>query len=172
MRPAFLLGVLEMESRLGQNVGTGNWRYDMYNCYRERGWVTFAENQKNAFLGICRQLGIDPDSQPVSARPSAYKGCGGAMGIAQFMPLTWMGYKDEISQKTDGDFPNPWDPKDAFTAAAIKLARDGANMQNEAGERRAYSIYLSGGTGLMYHHHVTKAINLAEEFRQEYTEVY
>lgn len=172
MRPAFLLGVLEMESRLGQNVGTGNWNYDMYQCYREKGWVTYAEKLKNAFVGICNELGLDPDSQSVSARPSAYQGCGGAMGIAQFMPTTWMGYKDRIIQNTDGDFPNPWDPKDAFTAAAIKLARDGANMKNEKGERRAYSIYLSGGTSYMYHDHVTKAINLAEEFRQEYPEVY
>jgi peptidoglycan hydrolase CwlO-like protein len=172
MRPAFLLGVLEMESRLGQNVGSGNWEYDMYQCYKEKGWITYAEKLKNAFVGICNQLGIDPDSQPVSARPSAYSGCGGAMGIAQFMPTTWMGYKDEIMQNTDGDFPNPWKPEDAFTAAATKLARDGANMKNEEGERRAYSIYLSGGTGMMYHAHVNKALSLAEEFRKEYPEVY
>src|SRR3989344_1422218 len=30
IRPAFLLAILEIESRLGQNVGTGNWKDDMY----------------------------------------------------------------------------------------------------------------------------------------------
>src|SRR3989338_34453 len=33
IRPAFLLAILEIESRLGQNVGTGNWKDDMYECY-------------------------------------------------------------------------------------------------------------------------------------------
>lgn len=144
IRPAYLLGVLENESRLGLNVGTGNWRTDMYQCNLNRGYITMGTNLKNAFLQICQELGLSPDSQKVSAKPSAYKGCGGAMGIAQFMPTTWMAYKDRIAAMTGNNPPNPWVPVDAFTASAIKLRDAGAGAQTYEAERRAYAIYIGG----------------------------
>lgn len=144
IRPAYLLGVLENESRLGLNVGTGDWRTDMYQCNLNRGYITMAKNLKNAFLQICQELGLDPDSQKVSAKPGAYKGCGGAMGIAQFMPTTWLAYKDRIAAMTGNNPPNPWVPVDAFTASAIKLAAAGARAQTYEAERKAYAIYIGG----------------------------
>jgi len=144
IRPAYLLGVLENESRLGLNVGTGNWRTDMYQCNLNRGYITMGTNLKNAFLQICQELGLNPDAQPVSAKPSAYKGCGGAMGIAQFMPTTWLAYKDRIAAMTGNNPPNPWRPVDAFTASAIKLADAGARAQTYEAERKAYAIYIGG----------------------------
>ena len=50
VRPAFLLGVIREESNLGANVGKGNWKEDLYNCYIKLGHKTSAEKQKTAFL--------------------------------------------------------------------------------------------------------------------------
>lgn len=168
IRPAFLLGVLESESRLGLNVGTGNWRDDMYQCYLSRGYVTVANKQKNAFLQICQSLGLNPDLQPVSARPSAYPGCGGAIGIAQFMPTTWMSYKDRVAGLTGSSPANPWNPRDAFMAAAIKLADAGATQKTYEAERKAYAIYIGGKywSGLLSV--AERAMVYAEGFQKEY----
>ena len=143
IRAAFLLGVLEIESRLGVNVGTGNWQKDMYQCYRKLGKISKAEKEKEAFLQITQELGLNPDLLSVSAEPSY--GCGGAMGPAQFMPTTWLAYRDSVARVTGHNPPSPWDPLDSFTAAAIKLARDGANQRTYEAEHQAARIYFAGG---------------------------
>ncbi len=151
IRPAFLIAILEVESRLGQNVGSGNWNDDMYQCYirlanrypsKRSFYLKRAEIEKNAFFHITDALGLDPNSLKVSKEPSY--GCGGAMGPAQFIPSTWLGYEDRIRQSTGHASPNPWNIQDAFTAAAIKLANDGASAQTALAETRAAKSYLSG----------------------------
>jgi|TARA_Y100000031_G_C8252813_1_gene401289 peptidoglycan hydrolase CwlO-like protein len=168
VRPAFVLGVLEAESRLGLNVGTGNWKEDMYQCYRGLGYITRAEKEKNAFLQIAQELGLNADTQPVSAEP--WYGCGGAMGVAQFMPTTWLAYKDRVAALTGNNPPNPWVHKDAFMAAAIKLSNGGANQRTEIGERTAYAKYLGGSRyqRWVYHSVTSYVINLAANFQREY----
>jgi len=168
IRPAFLLGVLEMESRLGINVGKGNWEKDMYQCYRQLGYITKAEREKNAFFSIVQELGLNPDSQPVSAEP--YYGCGGAMGIAQFMPTTWLAYRDRVSALTGNNPPSPWNPQDAFMAAAIKLADAGAGARTEYSDRKAYAIYLAGGNynKWIYSSTLDKVIQYSNSFQQQY----
>lgn len=153
IRPAFLLALLEVESRLGLNIGTGNWMDDMVLCYerisklaktadRRNYYLKRASDEKAAFLKITGDLGLDPDAQRVSKEPTY--GCGGAMGPAQFIPTTWLSYASEISRLT-GDSPaNPWSTEHAFTAAAIKLARGGAASQTRAGELAAAKAYISG----------------------------
>jgi peptidoglycan hydrolase CwlO-like protein len=170
IRPAFLLGVLEAESRLGLNVGKGNWQKDMYQCYRKLGYFTKAEREKNAFFQICQELGLDPDLQPVSAEP--WYGCGGAMGVAQFMPTAWLAYKNRVAALTGHNPPNPWEHRDAFTAAAIKLADGGANQRTEIGERTAYAKYLAGGRyqRWIYSKVTDYVIKLANNFQQQYFE--
>ena len=150
MRPAFLLGVIAEESELGANLGSGNWKTDMYDCYRRIGYNKSAEKQKTAFLAIISELMIDnPNSRPVSKAP--YYGCGGAMGPAQFMPATWWdpvnktGYKELIAKLTGHNPPDPWDPKDAFMAAALLLKDNGAAAGGYTAERRAALRYLAGG---------------------------
>lgn len=151
IRPAFVIGILEVESRLGKNVGTGNWKDDMYDCYvrlsqrypsKRDYYLKRAQTEKDAFFTVINGLGIDPMSVKVSREPSY--GCGGAMGPAQFIPSTWLGYQDAIRQYTGHQNPNPWNFQDAFTAAAIKLAKDGAISKTRAGEIRAAKSYLSG----------------------------
>jgi peptidoglycan hydrolase CwlO-like protein len=168
IRPAYLLGVLEAESRLGLNVGTGNWQKDMYQCYRKLGYLTRAEREKNAFLQICQELGLNPDLQPVSAEP--WYGCGGAIGVAQFLPTTWLAYRNRVAQLTGSNPPNPWNHRDAFMAAAIKLSDGGANQRTELGERTAYAKYLAGRRyqRWIYHSITNYVIQLANNFQKEY----
>lgn len=153
IRPAFLLALLEVESRLGLNVGTGNWMDDMVLCYtrlagiaktqdRKSYYLKRAETEKNAFIKITNALGVDPNTQKVSKEPSY--GCGGAMGPAQFIPSTWIAYAPEVARLTGRVATNPWNTEDAFTAAAIKLARGGASSQTRAGELAAAKAYISG----------------------------
>lgn len=153
IRPAFLLALLEVESRLGLNVGTGNWQDDMYKCYlrlaaiakttaSRQKYLARAETEKSAFLKITSALGLDPDSVKVSREPSY--GCGGAMGPAQFIPSTWLGYQSAVIAKVGHNPVSPWSTQDAFTAAAIKLANAGATSQTRTGEIAAAKAYIGG----------------------------
>jgi len=153
IRPAFLLALLEVESRLGQNVGTGNWQDDMVQCYvrisklatttaRRDYYLKRAETEKNAFISITSALGLDPNSVKVSREPSY--GCGGAMGPAQFIPSTWLAYTSAVMAQTGRSTASPWNTEDAFTASAIKLARGGASSKTRAGEIAAAKAYISG----------------------------
>jgi len=130
IRTSFLIAVLEVESRLGLNVGKGNWKTDMHS------------RDKDAFVAITGKLGLNPDTTPVSRAPSY--GWGGAMGPAQFLPNTWLGYESSVAKLTGHNPPNPWNIEDAFTAAALMLARNGASSKTRAGEIRASKTYISG----------------------------
>ncbi len=143
VRPAFLLGIISYESELGANLGTGNYLDDLYKCYRSLGYITSAEKQKAAFLAVTSELGYNPDSMPVSKAP--YYGCGGAMGPAQFMPTTWQLYSSRVSQLTGHNPADPWDPGDAFMAAALLLKDNGAAAGGYTAERTAALRYFAGG---------------------------
>ena len=151
IRTSFLLALLEVETgkqfedgiiTAGTNLGTGNWKKDLYNCYIRLGKKRVAEAEKRAFFEIMGKLGLDPDQMPVSRRPSY--GCGGAMGPAQFLPTTWLRFEDKVAELTGHTPPNPWSIEDAFTASAIFLAEAGAFSQTEAGEVKAAKTYISG----------------------------
>lgn len=131
VRPAVILAILSEESNLGQNVGSGNWRVDM-NPTRDA----------PVFEDICRELGLDPDSMPVSKKP--WYGWGGAMGPAQFIPSTWKLYKDRIAKVTGETPPDPWNPRTATFATAILMMDNGADAQTRASERLAALRYLAG----------------------------
>ena len=130
VRPAFLLAVLSKESGWGANVGTGTWRVDM------------KPSQHSAYLAICEKLQLNPDMMPVSKK--AWYGWGGAMGPAQFIPRTWLGYENRVATLTNHHPPSPWDMDDAFVASALYLANAGATSQTYNAEHRAYMIYLAG----------------------------
>ena len=138
VRSAFLLAIITQESRLGHNVGTCNRPGDPPS----KGWreIMKPSRDQQPFLQICRELGLDPDTTPVSC-PMSY-GWGGAMGPAQFIPSTWMAYKDKVSKITGNNPANPWDVRDAFTASSSYL-RDLGARQNEW---RAAMRYFSGNT--------------------------
>lgn len=141
IRPAFLLGIIREESNLGANIGKGNWKEDLSHPK--------CAAQRDAFVKITSELGLDPDLMPVSKRQS-YGYCGGAMGPAQFMPITWWnpakdtGYKKLVAKITGKNLPSPWDPKDAFMAAGLLLKDNGAADGGYDAERRAALRYLAG----------------------------
>ena len=137
VRSAFLLAIITQESRLGYNVGTCNRPGDPPN----KGWreIMKPSRDQQPFLQICRELGLDPDTTPVSC-PMSY-GWGGAMGPAQFIPSTWMAYKDKASKITGNNPANPWDVKDAFAASSSYLKDMGAQID----ERKAALRYFAGG---------------------------
>ena len=130
IRSAFLLALLEVESGLGTNIGSGRYKTDMN------------PNQWDYFFKITKKLGLDPEITPVSKKPSY--GWGGAMGAAQFLPGTWLGYEDDVARLTGHNPPSPWRIEDSFMAAALKLAHDGASSKTESGELAAAKKYLSG----------------------------
>ena len=140
VRSAFLLGVLKVESNMGSNVGGGRYETDMNPAQWDR------------FKNICQELGYDPKDKPVSRKP-CYRnasgncsGWGGAMGPAQFMPSTWMGYRDQVSALTGHTPADPWNLRDALTAMGIKLSKvGGVTDHDRTAEKKAASMYLAGG---------------------------
>lgn len=130
VRAAFIMAILKIESDWGGNVGKGNWRTDMHS------------RDFNAFSRITGVLGLNPDSTPVSKKPSY--GWGGAMGPAQFIPTTWLLYESAVAALTGHNPPSPWNLEDAFTASGIMLAEAGANKQTNASEIKAAKIYIAG----------------------------
>lgn len=132
IRAAFLLAIVKIESDWGGNVGKGNWQADMH------------PRDRQAFQQITSTLGLNPDTTPVSARPSY--GWGGAMGPAQFLPTTWLLYVDAVASLTGNRPPSPWNVDDAFTAAGLKLAEAGAKNQayDYDAENKAARIYIAG----------------------------
>ena len=157
VRPAVILAILAEESNLGQNVGSGSWRVDM-NPTRDA----------PLFKQICEELGLDPDSQPVSKKP--WYGWGGAMGPAQFIPSTWVQYKDRIAKITGQTPPNPWSPRTATFATALLMMDNGADAQTRAAERLAALRYLAGwknATKAAYAFYGNDVMDLADKFQAQ-----
>jgi len=155
IRPAYLLAELNQESGFSIDGGSVN----VGRCYIKDtvsgASVRFATGEvyKNGihptrdlpyFLLITSELGKESISTPISCWPG--HGWGGAMGPAQFIPSTWMGYKEEVARLTGHNPPDPWSVEDAFTAAAAKLSRDGANSKTSAGEMAASKKYYCGNS--------------------------
>ncbi len=148
VRPAFLLAILTQESNLGANVGS---------CYVTN--MTTGDGVKvstgaavsgimkpsrdlQPFARITSAVGRDPASTRVSCPFST--GYGGAMGPSQFIPSTWELFQPRIASALGKAVPDPWEPKDAFTASGIYLADLGASAQTYSAERNAACRYYSG----------------------------
>lgn len=165
--PAFLLAILTQESNLGKNVGTCNRPGDP----PEKSWkvVMKPTRDQDPFIQITSELGLDPDTTPVSCPMKDKKGnqlgWGGAMGPAQFIPSTWMGYRDKISSIT-GKPANPWDIRDAFLAAGIKLTSNGADG-SDSGDWAAAMRYFSGSTNLKYRFYGDNVIALKQKYQAD-----
>jgi len=153
VRPAFLLAVLKVESDLGKNVGqcylrdtkTGSGikisTGETIQRVMAPGPPYSQRNDIYYFLEITKNLGKDWKTTPVSC-PMAI-GWGGAMGPAQFLPTTWMKYKDEL-RSILGREPNPWSIPDAFLAAGLYLADFGASKKTPDSEWIAARAYFTG----------------------------
>ncbi len=144
--PALILAILTVETNLGKDLGVGKWNEDMHPT-----------RDVPIFKEIVAELGLNPDEVPVSARPcSAAKrkavgpgkrcgyGYGGAMGPAQFIPSTWVLYKDRIARVSGQNPPNPWDPRTAVFATALLMMDNGADKGTRTAEHKAAVRYLAG----------------------------
>jgi len=166
VRAAFLLAILTQESNLGKNIGTCNRAGDP----PEKSWKVIMKPDRDQvpFQQITSDLGLNTDTTPVSCPMRDSKGnqmgWGGAMGPAQFIPSTWMGYKDKVAAIT-GKTANPWDIRDAFIASAIKLKAGGAGTK--AGEWAAAMRYFSGSTNVKYRFYGDNVVKLAEQYQKD-----
>lgn len=150
IRPAFLIAELEVESKLGINVGkcyitdttSGNSRKITTGQVFKRG--INPTRDLALFISITRDLGKDPFQTPISCWPGS--GWGGAMGPAQFIPSTWVAYAAQVARLVGRSTANPWNIEDAFTAAAVKLANGGATSKTRAGEVAASKAYYCGNS--------------------------
>lgn len=148
IRPEYLVGVMKIESGLGGNVGRSFYKDSLSGCAAREGNTTklnFAREEQ-AFEKITSSLGI-PVTQPVSGCPyPKYIGTGGAMGPAQIMPATWLGYEAKLRTLKGGSV-NPWSMEDAMLAMGMILLGK-VGDQNIAGndelERKAALCYLGG----------------------------
>jgi len=166
VRAAFLLAILTQESNLGKNVGTCNRPGDPPS----KSWrvVMKPDRDQQPFVTVTAELNLDPDITPVSCPLHDSRGrqigWGGAMGPAQFIPSTWMGYKDQVSAVT-GQPANPFDIRDAFIAAAIKLKADGGATQS--GEWAAAMRYFSGGTNPAFRFYGDNVVATAAKYQSD-----
>ncbi len=165
---AFLLAILTQESNLGGNVGTCNRPGDP----PEKSWkvIMKPDRDQTPFVSITDELGRDPDVTPVSCpmknKNGSQLGWGGAMGPAQFIPSTWMGYKNQVSALTGKSPADPWDIRDAFMASALLLKNNGADGTSD-GEWKAAMRYFSGSTNTKYRFYGDNVLALTAKYEQD-----
>src|SRR3989344_3662717 len=149
VRAAVTLGVLRQETNLGENVGQclltntpnkGDGKGK--NTGRAFNQVMKGSRDVDPFMAITAELGLDPFAQVVSCPQSS--GYGGAMGPAQFIPSTWMLYKDRLASITGQSPPDPWSARTAIFATALLMADNRADNGTRASERLAALRYFAG----------------------------
>lgn len=149
VRPAVILAVLTQETNLGENVGQclltnspnkGDGKGK--NTGTPFSQVMKGSRDVDPFMQITSELGLNPYAQVVSCPPGY--GYGGAMGPAQFIPSTWILYKDRIARITGENPPNPWSARTAVFATALLMADNGADGGTRSAERLAALRYFAG----------------------------
>lgn len=149
VRPALTLAILRQETNLGENVGQclltnqpnkGDGKGKNTGTVISK--VMHPNRDVDPFLAIAAELGFDPFRQVVSCPQSI--GYGGAMGPAQFIPSTWILYKDRLARITGENPPNPWNARTAVFATALLMADNGADKGTFAAERLAALRYFAG----------------------------
>ena len=146
VRAAYILAIISQESDLGRNIGQCNLPNDPPSDRWQA--VMKPSRDHEPYLAITAELGLDPEKMPVSCPlRDRYKrriGWGGAMGPAQFIPSTWMLYKDEVARLISHSPANPWSPQDAFVASGL-LSKDNGAIGTRENERVAAAKYFAGG---------------------------
>jgi len=134
-----ILAILEQETNLGSNLGSC-----IYNDIRGGKEVMHPDRDAPVFVAIAGILGFDARSKqvscPIVSNGERY-GWGGAMGPSQFIPSTWLMYKDKIKNMT-GLAPDPWNIKNAFLATGVYLKDLGV----QSNEFKAVMRYFSGSS--------------------------
>lgn len=172
VRKDFLMGMLVVESDLGRNTGKCTYKEveeGAKNSHEkgllgEASWNTFLERKK-IIEDIAAELGYDYEKMKVSCNPGNYAGTGGALGIPQFMPDTWLEYKERISEIVGKKNPDPWDTTDGVVAMALKVADvPGVREKERFAERSAAKLYLSGTTSWRYDWYANQIFYWSENY--------
>jgi len=153
VRKDFIMGMLVVESDLGRFTG---------GCYAKDSRMS--GRRLELFKDICDDLDYDWKKRKVSCPPSSYSGTGGAMGVAQFMSDTWIGYKSQIASVTGHNPPDPWNLTDGVVGMALKLAKGGA--ASKSGECNAAKLYLSGTTSSSYNWYCERVKYWADNYER------
>jgi len=125
---ALTLSILSQESGIGGMIGSNLGRCTYNQSAANKSGTVMRDSQKPSFLKIIGELGMDPNTTPVSCPITADGAYGGAMGPSQFMPTTWwdinnnVGYKKRVSKVLGISTPSPFNSLDAFTATALYLS--------------------------------------------------
>lgn len=166
----FLFGVLKMETNLGANVGGCTYAQvedGAEKSYKAKklgktAWNTFLR-RRDIFKTITKELDIDYRKQKVSCNPKGYIGTGGAMGVAQFMPDTWMGYKAAVTAATGHKPPSPWNLTDGVMAMALKLDKvPGVDKGQRSAWKKAAAAYL----GTSYAPYINGILYWADNYKK------
>ena len=135
VRKEFLMAMLDKETDLGRFTGGCTYKN-----------TKMRSTDKKIFKSICKELGYNYKKKKISCALSY--GYGGAMGVAQFMPSTWLGYKSAITRYTGHNPPDPWSLTDGVMGMAEKLKRGGADRKK--GEHYAAKLYYCGSPRSKY----------------------
>lgn len=153
VRPAFILGILRQESSIGENLGTNVGQCLLSNAKTGDGIgkntgtpfpaMIKVDRDVGPFLDLMTRLGRDPYTTAVScSQPGGY---GGAMGIMQFIPSTWLGFEGRIKATFGTSVADPWNPQHAIMATGIYLQEAGGARGGDTAEREAAGRYYAGG---------------------------
>ncbi|MGB8815935.1 MAG: hypothetical protein WCC74_01695 [Minisyncoccia bacterium] len=119
---ALILAVLFQESAIDNTIGKniGRCTYNQpSSCVA--GKTVMSDAQKPYYLEIMSNIGLNPNTSPISCAICRDGNYGGAMGPAQFMPQTWASIIDRVSSIIDVTYPSPFENLAAFTASAVLL---------------------------------------------------
>ncbi|PIR88793.1 MAG: hypothetical protein COU09_00420 [Candidatus Harrisonbacteria bacterium CG10_big_fil_rev_8_21_14_0_10_44_23] len=165
-RAAFLLAILDKESALGQYVGSCT-----YHSAMAPGPPSSRRDDITPFLQITAELGLDPETTKVSCAISQDGAYGGAMGPSQFIPTTWMMYRNRIAALTGHTPPNPWNNGDAFVATGLYIADALSACSQFTGvdqERCAAARYYAGGNWQRHlYTYGERVVNRAAQFEED-----
>ena len=166
IRPAFLLGVLQEELTLEKSEMCYVTDFKDGKGVRLRDGKVLPKTMNPRdipdFIEITKELGKDPSKTQVTC-PMSF-GWGGAMGPADFIPSTWMEYKDKI-EKITGKPADPWNIQDAFLATGLYLSDSGATSKNKDGEYAAAMIYFSGSPNSPYTFYAKGVLSNADKIQ-------
>ncbi|MBU4536779.1 hypothetical protein KJ603_01930 [Patescibacteria group bacterium] len=125
---ALTLSILSQESGIDGLIGKNQGRCTYNQPASNNAGTVMSNSQKKSFLSILSELGMNPNTTPVSCPIYSDGAYGGAMGPSQFMPNTWWdvdnetGYKKRVAKVLEVSIPSPFNNLEAFTGTALYLS--------------------------------------------------